>query len=53
MSNNDGIAAVGLIFLLGVLVGWLASNTREPIEFAVVTPKLGIGCRLSSNAALA
>ncbi len=53
MNNNDGLAALGFLFLLGVFVGILAANTREPVEFAIVTPNLGIGCRFSSNVPLA
>ena len=53
MSNNtNGLAALGALFLFGVFIGLLLANTGQQIDFAVVSTKQGIGCRVSSNAAL-
>jgi hypothetical protein len=53
MSNNtNSLAALGALFLFGVFIGLLLANTGQQIDFAVVSTKQGIGCRVSSNAAL-
>jgi len=50
--NSDGIAALGLLFLLGVFIGMLLASTGQEIEFAIVSPKQGIGCKISSTVAI-
>jgi hypothetical protein len=51
-SNLDGLAALGMVFLFGLFIGMLLANTGQQIDFAIVTTKQGIGCRVSSNVAL-
>ena len=50
--NTESIAALGMLFLLGVFIGMLLANTGQQIDLTVVATKQGIGCRVSSNMAL-
>lgn len=50
--NSDGVAALGMLFLLGMFIGMLLANTGQQIDLTIVTTKQGIGCRVSSNVAL-
>ena len=50
--NSDGVAALGMLFLFGVFIGYLLADNGKPIDFAIITTKQGIGCRVSSKPAL-
>jgi hypothetical protein len=51
-DNTNGLVTLGAIFLFGVFIGLLLANTGQQIDFTIVSTKQGIGCRVSSNAAL-
>ena len=46
----DDLAALGFVFLLGLLVGFMASG--QPTQFAMVSNKQGIAYTLTANPAL-
>jgi hypothetical protein len=49
--DTENIAALGLLLLLGIFIGYLLADNNHPIDFALVTTKQGIGCRVSSKPA--
>lgn len=50
--SSEGIAALGMLFLLGIFIGYLLADNGQPIDFTIVTTKQGIGCRVASKPAL-
>ena len=50
--SSEGIAALGMLFLLGIFIGYLLADNGQPIDFTVLTTRQGVGCRVSTNVAL-
>jgi len=50
--SSESIAALGMLLLLGIFIGYLLADNGQPIDFAVVTTRQGVGCRVSTKVAL-
>ena len=48
---ND-FAALGFLFLLGVVVGAVLANTGQKFDFSMLATEQGIGFRASTNVRL-
>lgn len=52
MNDNNGLAALGLLFLLGVALGALLVNTGQGVDFSLVASKQGVAFGVSTHPAL-